>query len=175
MKNFAKIAGISLALALAGSAHALTFNEVQNTHFTEYFSVTPTGTDKLLLSVSGLTSQFTGLSFDFVSLAGLEQSISILPTAANVPAQISVSFSDIRNKFGTGATAAYSLLGGTPYLLKISGDTRSSINGGQATVTFTSLNAVVTSVPEPESYAMLLAGLGLVGTVVRRRRGKLSF
>jgi len=28
----------------------------------------------------------------------------------------------------------------------------------------------VTPVPEPESYAMLLAGLGLVGTIVRRRK-----
>ena len=65
-------------------------------------------------------------------------------------------------------------MGGTPYLLKISGDTRRSITGGEGTVTFTSLNAVVSSVPEPESYAMLLAGLGLVGTVVRRRKDKLS-
>ena len=30
--------------------------------------------------------------------------------------------------------------------------------------------AVVSAVPEPEAYAMLLAGLGLVGAVVRRRR-----
>lgn len=28
---------------------------------------------------------------------------------------------------------------------------------------------VVTAVPEPETYAMMLAGLGLIGTVVRRR------
>jgi len=28
----------------------------------------------------------------------------------------------------------------------------------------------ITAVPEPETYAMLLAGLGMVGTVVRRRR-----
>ena len=174
MQKVAKIAGVVLALALAGSAHALTFNEVQNTHFTEYFSVTPTGTDKLVLSVAGLTSQFTSLSFDFVSVAGLAQSISLLPTALSVPAQISVSFSDIRNKFGTGATAAYSLVGGTPYLLKISGDTRASINGGEGTVTFTSVNAQVTAVPEPKSYAMLVAGLGILGTVVRRRKKKLS-
>lgn len=34
-------------------------------------------------------------------------------------------------------------------------------------------NISVTSVvPEPESYAMLLAGMGLIGAVARRRRGK---
>jgi hypothetical protein len=27
-------------------------------------------------------------------------------------------------------------------------------------------------VPEPESYAMLLAGLGLMGTIARRRKTK---
>ena len=30
-------------------------------------------------------------------------------------------------------------------------------------------NIYVTAVPEPESYAMLLAGLGVMGTVARRR------
>lgn len=34
-----------------------------------------------------------------------------------------------------------------------------------------SLQATVTAVPEPETYAMLLAGLGLVGGIARRRRG----
>jgi hypothetical protein len=29
----------------------------------------------------------------------------------------------------------------------------------------------VTAVPEPETYALMLAGLGLMGFVVRRRRG----
>jgi hypothetical protein len=30
----------------------------------------------------------------------------------------------------------------------------------------------VTAVPEPESYAMLIAGLGLVASIVRRRKQK---
>lgn len=34
------------------------------------------------------------------------------------------------------------------------------------------LNFTVTAVPEPETYAMLLAGLGLMGAVARRRRNK---
>jgi hypothetical protein len=29
-----------------------------------------------------------------------------------------------------------------------------------------------TAVPEPESYAMLLAGLGMIGTIIRRRKVK---
>lgn len=33
---------------------------------------------------------------------------------------------------------------------------------------------VVSAVPEPESYAMLLAGLGLMGTIARRRKAKLA-
>ncbi|WP_292996568.1 FxDxF family PEP-CTERM protein [Nitrosomonas sp.] len=31
-------------------------------------------------------------------------------------------------------------------------------------------SAILTPVPEPETYAMLLAGLGLLGFVVRRRK-----
>jgi len=29
-----------------------------------------------------------------------------------------------------------------------------------------------TAVPEPETYAMLLAGLGMIGTIIRRRTAK---
>ena len=34
-------------------------------------------------------------------------------------------------------------------------------------------SAMVTAVPEPETYAMMLAGLGLMGTIARRRKQKL--
>lgn len=30
----------------------------------------------------------------------------------------------------------------------------------------------VSAVPEPETYAMMLAGIGLIGTIIRRRRGR---
>ncbi|WP_138516762.1 choice-of-anchor C family PEP-CTERM protein [Rhodoferax bucti] len=56
---------------------------------------------------------------------------------------------------------------------------------GQSTLHFTGLqespygmaldNISVSAVPEPESFAMLLAGLGLVGAAVRRKRNAASF
>lgn len=170
MKKVFKIAGVSIALALCASAHALTFNEGQNTHFTRFFTITPVTTDRLILGVFGLTSQFTNLSFDFSSIAGLAQSITLLPGTLNPPSQISVPFNDIRNKFGTRAAANFSLLGGMPYLLTVSGDTVASITEGEGTVNVSVLNATVIPVPEPESYALLLAGVAMLGAVVRRRK-----
>jgi len=41
--------------------------------------------------------------------------------------------------------------------------------GGSATTTIS--NFSVSAVPEPETYAMLLVGLGLLGFAARRRKG----
>jgi len=44
--------------------------------------------------------------------------------------------------------------------------------GGVAADSNFTLN--VATVPEPESYAMLLSGLGLIGFITRRRKGQRS-
>ena len=48
------------------------------------------------------------------------------------------------------------------------------IRGGEISLSVDSggLPPLVSAVPEPESYAMLLAGLGVVGSVARRRRAQ---
>jgi hypothetical protein len=61
---------------------------------------------------------------------------------------------------------------------RLAGSTFSSVNpeGFGSGVTFTAsyhehdVTLTVTAVPEPEQYLMLLAGLGLVGAMARRRR-----
>lgn len=44
--------------------------------------------------------------------------------------------------------------------------------GSNTFVSFSNNDGLVSAVPEPESYALMLAGLGLVGTMVRRRKSK---
>lgn len=147
------------ALMLTGTANALSFNEAQGTTFEQFLDVTPTQDNKLVFSVSGLNSHFDALSFSFMGVPGL----SLTATNTLNPSVKLAAFNDIRNN-------GYLLQGNTHYVVKVSGQTNSSIVGGEGTVSISALNAVVALVPEPETYAMFLAGLGLIGGMARRRR-----
>jgi len=160
MKKTLSISVIALGLmGMASAANALSFNEAQGTTFEQFLDVTPTIDNRLLLSVSGLNSQFDSLSFAFTGVPGL----SVTATNALNPSVKLAAFNDIRNN-------GFTLLAGTTYQVKISGQTNTSIPGGEGTVSISALNAVVALVPEPETYAMFLAGLGLIGGMARRRK-----
>lgn len=84
--------------------------------------------------------------------------------AGNI-AQASVSFSGSTN--GVTFDNAAGLNGTTISQLSVSGVNGSFTN---ARGEIGSPGAIAAAVPEPETYAMLLAGLGLVGAIARRRR-----
>ncbi|WNO06120.1 FxDxF family PEP-CTERM protein [Rhodoferax mekongensis] len=52
-----------------------------------------------------------------------------------------------------------------PFILNINGYTNAPMAGYHGSIS-------ITAVPEPETYAMLLAGLGLMGAIARRRKAK---
>lgn len=58
-------------------------------------------------------------------------------------------------------------------LVQISPDSNypDDFHGQNVSVMLVRTTAVTTAVPEPETYTMLLAGLGLIGFMVRRRKG----
>ena len=67
---------------------------------------------------------------------------------------------------GTTGSSWHTLAGltGGSYYYQITG------NATGSTGAFYSITSSVTPVPEPETYAMLLAGLGVVGSLYRRRK-----
>jgi hypothetical protein len=67
---------------------------------------------------------------------------------------------------GDNVTTALGTLGAGQYHLDISGTFGAQAIGGQYSIAL----ATVPAVPEPETYALMLAGLGAVAFVIRRRR-----
>lgn len=83
-------------------------------------------------------------SFSFASIAGANDN-------PNFGIQLLASFAPNTSSYA-GTAGTYGTAGTIRYdMLTVSGD-------------------VITAVPEPESYALMLAGLGLIGVTLRRRR-----
>jgi hypothetical protein len=86
----------------------------------------------------------------------------------------SFSFTGIPDAVTTGTTAEDRFFG-----VQFAEGIRSiSISSGRSIevdhVQYGQMGQMVTAVPEPETYAMFLAGLGLMGTIARRRRNQTS-
>lgn len=122
---------------------------------------------------SGVTSPFTDVySFSIpFDVPGNGSANAIKLTAANV---MFTAFTLAEASFGTivgiisGSEANLTFAGGaTPgaYTLTVAGYKVSPLQSGSYAG-----NVSINAVPEPETYAMLLAGLGLVGFTARRRK-----
>lgn len=87
----------------------------------------------------------------------------------------SISLNGTPASFGASNELILTLTAGTTYQLNVSGTTSNAggpLSSGGYNVAF--IGSPVAAVPEPETFAMLLAGLGLVGFATRRRERKVA-
>ncbi len=114
------------------------------------FTVAPGYTAVMSFFWDPATAFTGGLS---VAVPGL----TLWSTASSIPAA------------GIGATLLGDPLGaGSYYMTVVMG--KNPAGTGKYTFKISGTGTAVTPVPEPESWAMFLAGMGVVGVIVRRRR-----
>ena len=162
-------------LTLSGTAHAaITFNTADVT-FTMLGDEIGSDFDKITLK--GVPGSYTGYGtytlnhviFDVAVNANTIHTVtgsfantgtsSIGPFAYSVPYTLNISFSDTITLGGNSYTA-----GGTKFTIN-----PLTLNSGIGTVAG-DLTFTASAIPEPAAWGLMIAGLGLVGSAVRRRK-----
>lgn len=122
--------------------------------FSNQSALTITRTDSGLFNMSSIdVGRWLGLS------PGNPAQLNITGHASSGDVLVTASLSS--SSFATVATSGFVSL--SSLTLSMSGYSSSAYSAID--------NLAVTAVPEPETYAMLLAGLGLISLAARRRRG----
>lgn len=123
-------------------------------------------------SIFGLSGRDLGLTgFNSAFLAG-DNVFSVTGAnsfAAGASGIYNANFAGLSPSVSTSYSGTYRLT----FTDNVAGFTHASSSVGTNYVDLT-ITAAVAAVPEPETYVMLLAGLGLMGTIARRRRQDLS-
>lgn len=134
---------------------AVTLNGTPGSSFSEYVNFTIPALSTTTNSVNTYALNLGG--FNLLGIAGL--TIDVWNNAHLNGGTLHSTFS------GKNATSFIGNLEAGQYYLDISGYLGDSASSGQYSVALQTL-----PVQEPENYAMLLAGLGLVGLSARRRK-----
>jgi hypothetical protein len=131
----------------------------------------PTGVQGSFSDVLLTNVTLAGGAYNLTGLASYVDSYNLFGSTFALPA---VSFSSVSLYLGnvlTGAQAgnsfSFSNLGTGVYSLRASG---SVIPGGNGNIAYIAAQLAVTPVPEPESFGLMLAGLGVMGAIARRRK-----
>ena len=160
MKQLFKQGAVLAAVVLA-CAHANAQSDIISSSFGNAISVG--GTDKAFADVvgGGFVDTF---KFTLTSAATITAGLT-----AVAPSSFSSGFFMLENytsptNFGSGT------IGSTFTATLAAGDYFYTVKGVGAAGSTYALKSVVAAVPEPETYALFLAGLGAVGFLAARRR-----
>ena len=160
-----KLAMLAAASVFVFNANATTTDWGAHGPLEVAAAITPVGSfeDSYLFSLASAASVFsTAVSNNLTNVLGLTGGNVVLfrETGAVDAAVGSFAFNDV-----TGSIShSFGALAGGDYYYQVSGTGTGSAGG------FYTLSSTVTPVPEPETYALMLAGLGAMGFVARRRR-----
>lgn len=114
-------------------------------------------------SFTGLSGQYN-LSFDYSARPGVGIASNPIQAWWNGVLLTTVSASGIGQSGNNWSTLGFLVSGtGNDILTFAAAGTSDSLGGSLD-------NVILTAVPEPETYGMMLAGLGLIGFAARRRR-----
>lgn len=170
LKKLFSAALLLLCFAWAHASQAPT-SPVNAGSFSQEFSFTTGGNWNTNFSLSGPLSQFSSLSFELLNSNGT-------PVTSPWPAQWSIfdatqSGNNLTANFSDFWNPLVNLAPSTNYLVLVTGV--ATTNGAQYSLWGSGLAqgstiTPVPAVPEPETYAMMMMGLGLIGLVSRRRK-----
>jgi len=166
MKNpTAALAAVALGSLFAASAQASTTDWGTHDTLEVAASITPVGAfeDSFLFNLTNTSSVFsTAVSNNLTGVLGLSNGVvSLYRELGSVDEAVgSFAFNDVTGSISHSFGA---LLGGDYYYL-VTGAGTGSMGG------FYTLSSTVSAVPEGKTLALLLAGLGVVGFVAKRRR-----
>jgi hypothetical protein len=173
--NFLGVAGVALTMYLGLAAGAANATIVPITSWT----TTASGGSSAIFGNNGVDSVFND-SFNFSLPAGSSGNGSANAISLSANGQVTfTAFTLYENSIGlisggTGGTTSYlSFTGGAvpgAYTLNVAGKkTYADKAGSYSGNIVTTAPCNVSPVPEPQTYAMMLAGLGLLGFSARRR------
>ena len=127
-------------------------NKQKSNTFSDKFTFTTTGlTNVDLIVTSTSTSSLNGLNLTGLGLYNAQGQVA-------AGAQLLTGMEDKWN-------LSFNHLAAGSYFFKVSGDMVSNTGA-----TFAANGHILAAVPEPETYAMLLGGLAMLGFVARRRK-----